>query len=144
MPDATSDALARARTILQDRLTELDAERQRVERALVELSADKPRRRGPGRPRGSRNRRRGSTRADQAVGVVESSPGISASEIAKQLEIAPNYMYRVMSELVKEGRVGKSGRGYHPAETSDPDPAGQPTSAGNSGSGGTPREAPSP
>jgi sugar-specific transcriptional regulator TrmB len=114
MPDATDNALGRARKILEDRLTELDAERRQVERALTEISGGKAGRRGPGRPRGSRSRRRGSTRADEAVGVVTSSPGISASEIAKKLKIAPNYMYRVMSDLVKEGRVRKSGRGYHP------------------------------
>ena len=122
MPDATGNALGRARKILEDRLTELDAERRQVEHALTEISGGKAGRRspaagrrGPGRPRGSRSRRRGSTRADQAVGVVESNPGISASAIAKKLKIAPNYMYRVMSDLVKEGRVRKSGREYHPA-----------------------------
>ncbi len=83
MPQASGDALARARKILEDRLIELDAERRQVERALAEMSTGKVGRRGPGRPRGSRNRRRGSTRADQAVEVVKSNPGISASEIAK-------------------------------------------------------------
>lgn len=115
MPDATGNALAQARKILEDRLTELDAERRQVKSALAKISDGKAGRRGPGRPRGSRNRRRGSTRADQAMEVVASSPGISASEIAKNLKVAPNYMYRVMSDLVKEGRVRKSGRGYHPA-----------------------------
>lgn len=115
MPQTSSDALARASKILEERLTELDAERRQVERALAEVSRGKVGRRGPGRPRGSRNRKRGSTRADQAVGKVQSNPGISASEIAKDLKIAPNYMYRVMSELVKEGKVRKRGRGYHPS-----------------------------
>jgi DNA-binding IscR family transcriptional regulator len=50
------------------------------------------------------------------VKVVEENPGVSASEIAKQLKIKPNYMYRVMGELQKEGRVRKRGRGYHPAK----------------------------
>jgi len=115
MPQATNDALERARTILEDRLTELDAERRQVERALAEVTGGKAGRRGPGRPKGSKNKRRGSTRADQAVRVVSSNPGISASEIAKELKIAPNYMYRVMADLVKEGRVRKKGRGYYPA-----------------------------
>jgi predicted HTH transcriptional regulator len=115
MPEATNDALAQAREILEGRLKELDDERRQIERALAEVSGGKAGRRGPGRPRGSRNRRRGSTRADQAAGLVKSTPGISASEIAKQLKIAPNYMYRVMSDLVNEGRVQKRGRGYHPA-----------------------------
>lgn len=117
----TSDALEQARTILQERLRELDAERAQVEKALADLGG----RRGPGRPRGSRKggsagrgrrrRRRSGTRADQAVKMVESEPGLSAGKIAKQMRIAPNYMYRVMGELEKEGRVRKQGRGYHPA-----------------------------
>jgi hypothetical protein len=27
---------------------------------------------------------------------------------------APNYLYRVLPDLEKEGRVRKKGRGYHP------------------------------
>jgi transposase-like protein len=82
--------------------------------------------RGPGRPpkaasaststapRKRRRRRRGGTRADQAVALVEQNPGISASEIAKQMKIKPNYLYRVLGEMEKEGRVSKQGREYHP------------------------------
>ena len=62
-----------------------------------------------------RRRRRGGTRADQAVALVEQNPGISASEIAKQMKIKPNYLYRVLGEMEKEGRVTKKGREYHPA-----------------------------
>jgi len=51
------------------------------------------------------------------MALVAGNPGLSASEIAKALEIAPNYVYRVMSDLVKQGRVRKSGRGYHPGLT---------------------------
>lgn len=118
----TSDAVERARTLLQERLRELDDERSQVEKALADLGG---RRRGPGRPRGSRSRagtgtrrrrRRGGTRADQAVKMVGAEPGISAGQIAKRMRIAPNYMYRVMGELEKEGRVRKEGRGYHPAK----------------------------
>ncbi len=43
------------------------------------------------------------------------TPGISASEIAKSMKIKPNYLYRVLGELEKEGRVTKKGREYHPA-----------------------------
>jgi hypothetical protein len=119
---STSDAVEQARTLLQERLRELDTERAQVEKALADLGA---RRRGPGRPRGSRSRsgagvrrrrRRGGTRADQAVKMVEAEPGISAGQIAKQMRIAPNYMYRVMGELEKERRVRKQGRGYHPVK----------------------------
>jgi predicted transcriptional regulator len=83
----------------------------------------------PGRPRGrakkataaatttrprKRRRRRGGTRADQAVKLIEQQPGISASDVAKKMKIKPNYLYRVLGDLEKEGRVKKNGRQYYP------------------------------
>ena len=124
MASTSSDTIDQARSLLQDRLRELDSERAQIEKALADLGGG---RRGPGRPRGSRNRaaaartsgrgrrrRRGGTRRDQAVKMVKAEPGISAGAIAKSMKIAPNYMYRVMSELEKEGLVRKEGRGYVP------------------------------
>lgn len=132
---STSNVLDEALDLVKKRLAELDEERKRLERALAELGGTITRGR-PGRPRGSgrgpgrprkattattagaprRRRRRGGTRADQAVKLVEQNPGISASDIAKQLKIKPNYLYRVLGELEKEGRVNKRGREYHPAK----------------------------
>jgi len=131
---STSNVLDEALDLVKKRLAELDDERKRLERALAELGGNITQRR-PGRPRGSgrgpgrppkvassastaaprkrRRRRRGGTRADQAVALVEKSPGISASEIAKTMKIKPNYLYRVLGELEKEGRVTKKGREYH-------------------------------
>lgn len=129
---STSNALDEALDLVKNRLAELDEERKRLERALAELGGTTTRRpgrprgtgRGPGRPRkasaGSakprqKRRRRGGTRANQAVDLVKKNPGISASEIAKQMKIKPNYLYRVLGELEQEGRVVKKGREYHPA-----------------------------
>jgi hypothetical protein len=122
MPPRSSDTLDQARRLLEARLRELDEERAQVQRALSDLTGA---RRRPGRPRGSatararrptrrRARRRG-TRAEQAVKLVSDNPGISAGEVAKRMGIAPNYVYRVMGELEKEGKVRKDGRSYHPA-----------------------------
>jgi DNA-binding IscR family transcriptional regulator len=44
-----------------------------------------------------------------------SQPGISASDVAKTMKIKPNYLYRVLGDLEKEGRVKKDGRNYFPA-----------------------------
>ena len=131
MPNS-SNVLDEALDLVRKRLAELDEERKRLERALAELGGTVTRR--PGRPRGSgrgpgrppkaassstgtaprkRRRRRSGTRADQAVALVEQKPGISASEIAKTMKIKPNYLYRVLGELEKEGRVMKKGREYH-------------------------------
>jgi transposase-like protein len=130
---STSNVLDEALDLVKKRLSELDEERKRLERALAELGGTITRGR-PGRPRGSgrgpgrppktttvaaprrRRRRRGGTRADQAVKLVEGNPGISASDIAKQMKIKPNYLYRVLGELEKEGRVSKKGREYHPVK----------------------------
>jgi len=123
----SSNVLDEALDLVKKRLAELDEERKRLERALLELGGTVTRR--PGRPKGSgrgpgrppkaggtrKRRRRTGTRADQAVALVAANPGISASEIAKQMKIKPNYLYRVLGELEKEGRVKKKGREYHPA-----------------------------
>jgi sugar-specific transcriptional regulator TrmB len=122
---STTNVLDEARELVQKRLADLDDERKRLERALAELGG-KAARRAPGRPRGSktnnrsgtaprRRRRRGGTRADQAVKLIEKEPGISASDVAKQMKIKPNYLYRVLGDLEKEGRVKKQGRQYYPA-----------------------------
>ncbi len=122
MSPPSSNVLDQARSLIEERLRELDEERKHLERTLADLTHGKVGRRRPGRPRGSTTRRRGrkrgrkrTTRADQAVKVVSENPGITASEIAKRLKIKPNYMYRVMGELQGERRVSKRGRGYYPA-----------------------------
>ncbi len=103
-----------ARTLLERRLKELDDERKQVEAALAGLGRGA--KRSPGRPRGAgRRRRRGSTRADQAVKIISDNPGIKVSELGKKMKLNhPNYLYRVLPDLEKEGRVRRKGTGYHP------------------------------
>lgn len=128
MPPSTNH-LDVARDALQRTIRELEDQIKQAEQALAALGG-KAVRRGPGRPRGStskkaatakagaprrRRKRRGGTRADQAVKLIEDNPGISASDVAKQMKIKPNYLYRVLGDLEKEGRVKKDGRNYHPA-----------------------------
>lgn len=125
---STTNALDEARELLERRLADVHDEARKLERALAELGGKV--KRSPGRPRGSaskastaassgapkkRRRRRGGTRADQAVDLITSQPGISASDVAKTMKIKPNYLYRVLGDLEKEGRVKKDGRQYYPA-----------------------------
>jgi predicted Rossmann fold nucleotide-binding protein DprA/Smf involved in DNA uptake len=129
MPTASS-AVDEAAKLLRDRISELDSERAKLERALASLTDGREGKRGPGRPRRSsasrpsvngrkrRRSRRGGTRAEHALKVIAESPGISASEIAKKLDIKPNYMYRVLTELQADGKVKKDGRAYYPADAS--------------------------
>jgi len=126
-----------AREALERSVRELREQLSQAEEALEKLGGKvtrrgpgrpgRPGRRGPGRPKGSTNKssggttaprkrrkRRGGTRADQAVKLIESQPGISASDVAKTMKIKPNYLYRVLGDLEKEGRVKKDGRQYYP------------------------------
>ncbi|HET6505235.1 MAG TPA: hypothetical protein VFG42_00480 [Baekduia sp.] len=60
-----------------------------------------------GRPRGS------GTRGKQALELVRATPGITIPEIAEQMGIQQNYLYRVLPGLQKEGLIRKEGRGWH-------------------------------
>jgi hypothetical protein len=103
-----------------------------------------PRRRGPGRPRGSgrkkapavatttatapkaarkparsakrrAGRRKGSgTRAAEALSFVQGQPGITIPELAAKMGIKQNYLYRVLPGLEQENKVEKKGRGWYP------------------------------
>ena len=70
------------------------------------------RRRRAGAPRG---RRGGNTRANQALELVTAKPGITIPEMAKEMGIEPNYLYRVLPKLVQEKKVKREGQGWHPA-----------------------------
>ena len=73
-------------------------------------------RRKPGRPPGKRRagRRKGSgTRAAQALSFVQGQPGITIPELATKMGIKQNYLYRVLPGLQEEGKVSKTGRGWH-------------------------------
>ena len=126
-----ADFLTQTRTDLDNRLKELRPlyeEYLMLEKAKAALDeVEGPRRRGPGRPRGSgtttrrpsgngrrrRRRRRGGTRAEQALAVVKANPGITVSELAPKVGISQkNYLYRVMNGLAADGLVRKEGRGY--------------------------------
>jgi hypothetical protein len=63
-----------------------------------------------GRPRGS------GTRATQALDLVKERPGITIPEMAQAMGIQQNYLYRVLPGLAEEGKVVKSGRGWHVRE----------------------------
>jgi predicted Rossmann fold nucleotide-binding protein DprA/Smf involved in DNA uptake len=134
--DEARDALERSVSELREQLSQAEEALEKLGGKVTQRGPGRrpgrPRRRGPGRPKGSTNKatartgsgttpprkrrkRRGGTRADQAVKLIESQPGISASDVAKTMKIKPNYLYRVLGDLEKEGRVKKDGRQYYPA-----------------------------
>ena len=108
--------MTRRAALLEQRRKELQQELRQIESAISGLGG---RKRGPGRPPRIRRRppprRRGGTRADQAVKIITENPGIGVSELGKKMKLKPpNYLYRVLPDLEKEGRIKKKGRGYHP------------------------------
>ena len=90
--------------------------------ARTRSSAPAPTRRArAGRPKGSGTGRRGrpkgsGTRAVQALDLVKARPGITIPELAEAMGIKQNYLYRVMPGLAEDGKVTKSGRGWHARE----------------------------
>jgi CRP-like cAMP-binding protein len=128
-----ADFLDEKRSELMQRLDELRPlveEYHRLEAAVAALQgvntggAAPARRRGGsvngtanGNGNGRRGRPRGSgTRGKQALELVRSTPGITIPEIAEQMGIQQNYLYRVLPGLQKEGLIRKEGRGWHPME----------------------------
>jgi predicted transcriptional regulator len=55
------------------------------------------------------------TRSAQALALVQAKPGITIPEMGKEMGITPNYLYRVLPELAKDGKVKKQGKGWVPA-----------------------------
>ena len=119
-----ADFLDEKRKEIQSRLKELRPlvdefhRLEAAERALSGMDA-KPaaaatRRRRSTSSNGRRGRPRGSgTRAAEALQLVEERPGITIPELAEAMGIKQNYLYRVMPGLADEGKVTKSGRGWH-------------------------------
>jgi uncharacterized small protein (DUF1192 family) len=121
---------------IDSRLGELKSEVAKLEAARAALVGSNGRR-GPGRPAAAkaaatvktprrqarragrpRGRRSGNTRSNQALDLVRARPGITIPQIAEQLKIEPNYLYRVMPKLVSDGHVTRDGQGWHPAGSS--------------------------
>jgi hypothetical protein len=64
-----------------------------------------------GRPRGT------GSRAQEALKLVHEHPGITIAEMAKRMKIKGNYLYRVLPQLEKDGKIKKGDKGYHPPES---------------------------
>ena len=127
------DAVSKIRSDLEKRLRELEPLVQehahvrealdalkgvgaRVERAAT-TTAKRARSAGasaaakrPGRPRGTGGR------AQEALKLVHTHPGITIVELAKRMKIKTNYLYRLLPQLQKEGKVEKRDKGYHPPQ----------------------------
>jgi hypothetical protein len=70
---------------------------------------------GRRRPRRGSRRRAGGTRADQALELIRSNPGMTVPQIADRMGIRQNYLYRVTAALQKQGSVKRQGQGFKAA-----------------------------
>lgn len=155
-----TDFLAEKRREIDDRLAELRpiveeyGQLQTVSDALAGIPTAKngasastppatsPKRRGPGRPRGSKNktatatatraatkpatkkgakrrpgRRKGTgRRGAEALTHIGAQPGITIAELASKLGIKANYLYRVVPDLVQEKKITRTGPHLHLAK----------------------------
>jgi len=126
-----ADFVDKKKSEMEARLTELRPmydEYDRLEAAVAALSAVGPRpsRRGKTAKRaakqpvrrkgtGARGRPKGSgVRDKQALELVTTTPGVTIPEMAQEMGIKQNYLYRVLPSLEKEGLVRKKGRGWYP------------------------------
>jgi hypothetical protein len=132
-----ADFLDEKRSEIGARLKELKPlveEYQRLEAAAAALDGVAPNNSAPlttrrtparapaasrrGKGTGRRGRPKGSgTRGAEALALVRGKPGITIPEIAEQMGIKQNYLYRVLPGLAEDGLVRKDGRGWHPKET---------------------------
>jgi hypothetical protein len=78
-------------------------------RSTTRTTRSRSTRRRRGRPRGE------GSRSVEALALVQSKPGITIPEMGKEMGITPNYLYRVLPELAKDGKVKKQGKGWVPA-----------------------------
>lgn len=141
-----ADFLDQKRREIDKRLAELEpliAEHSRLQAAAEALGgiapsaangvAASPARRGPGRPRGSKNRRTKTARATtsrvaggrgrrkgtgkrsaEALAAITAQPGITVPELVSKIKVNQTYLYRVLPGLREEGKIIKQGRGWHP------------------------------
>ena len=129
-----ADVLSKIRSDLEKRLHELEPlieEHAQVRKALdalkgagthAEQTVKSAVRRTRSATTGTATKRRGrpagtGRRAQEAVRLVHAHPGITIAELAKRMKIAPNYLYRVIPQLQKDGKIRKHEKGYHPPES---------------------------
>lgn len=111
-----------------------DEIRERVERRLAELEPAiqeyrellaikeglDAARHGPDQPvkppavRGPAKRpgRRDGSRAEQAIRIVGRKPGVTVNEIAAEMGINQNYLYRLLPRMEREGQLRREGKGW--------------------------------
>ena len=111
------------RTQVEGRLKELEPlvdeyrRLKRVAEAIDEDSQEPQRRAAPRRALRSAGAGQpgNSARAAQAQELIAAQPGVTVAELAESMGIGPTYLYRLLPQLERDGKLRKEGKGYHPA-----------------------------
>ena len=120
-----SQVVDEARSLIRERLEEIETERSSLERALRGLEPKALNPHANGQPRKSttsrRRRRQGpGQRREQFLALVQEEPGLSAAEIAKRLRISRSHAYSLIRTAKEKGLVSKSDGALHVASSSAP------------------------
>jgi hypothetical protein len=114
------DVIAEAKAKIEKRLRELIEEHQEVHRALLGLETA-TNKQSPAQPlptprKRRRKRARPGQRRQQFIDAVREQSGITVAQIAKKIGSAPNPLYALARQLLKDGEVEKDGAGYRIAK----------------------------
>lgn len=131
-----ADLIAEARARIEQRLAELNDEREAAERALVGLegvigSGSSAGRSAPA-PKRRRKRARRGQRHKEFIDALREAPGSTVAQVAKNVGTVSNPYYALARQLVKDGAIEKQGAGYRIAETPAAKKPGRPRKAGKS------------
>lgn len=100
---------------IRRRLSELERERRRLERALEALAGSAAPRRPSAPASGGRSRRRvrSGDRHRQFVASVRTNPDHRLADHARAIGVAPQYLANLARKLVATGEIEKVGRGRY-------------------------------
>ncbi len=114
-----SETTAAARNLITDRLRDLGAETQQLERALMGLGAEhsrplapKPRRKRSAGKRGRRSQAPRGKRREQLLAAIKAKPGVRPSELASEIGVSPSQVHSLIAKARAEKLVVKEGAGY--------------------------------
>jgi hypothetical protein len=123
-----SKLIDEARSLIQSRLAELDAEAKRLASVLEGLGEGISAKRRPGRPRKrasvdaaprKRSPRKGQgkraprgQRREQLLAAVNANPGARPSDLAKEIGVKPTQVHALIAKARAEKLIVKRGKGY--------------------------------
>jgi hypothetical protein len=113
-----SEAIDRARALIQARLTDLNAEAKKLERALASMGNKAAGRRGPAPKPAARKRRRKGARAprgqrrEQLLAAVKANPGARPAELARMIGVSANQVHGLIAKARADKLLVKKGKGY--------------------------------